>query len=273
MTLGAIIIATVTLWAALAAVMAVGWAIQQRTRNSGYVDAVWTFGLGIIGVVAALTPVGGMHGPTTRQLVIGGIITAWSVRLGSHILQRTLGRADDPRYADLIRQWGSHAPRQMFILLQKQALVTLPLALTVMVAANNPAPFGNALDMLGIAVLLLGIAGEFTADRQLRACRAALNRKPGTICEEGLWGWSRHPNYFFEWFFWLGFPLLAIDPSGNYPTGWLALMAPACMYWLLVYISGIPPLEKHMLERYGDAYRDYQKRTSAFFPLPPRAKA
>ena len=79
---------------------------------------------------------------------------------------------------------------------------------------------------------------------------------------------SRHPNYFFEWLGWLAYPLFAIDLSGGYPAGWFALAAPAFMYWLLVHVSGIPPLEQQMLRTRGDAYRAYQQRTRAFVPLP-----
>jgi steroid 5-alpha reductase family enzyme len=84
-----------------------------------------------------------------------------------------------------------------------------------------------------------------------------------------LWSWSRHPNYFFEWFGWLAYALFAIDFSGTYHWGWLALSGALCMYWLLNHVSGIPPLEEHMLKKYGDRFRAYRRRTSAFFPLPP----
>jgi steroid 5-alpha reductase family enzyme len=85
-----------------------------------------------------------------------------------------------------------------------------------------------------------------------------------------LWRWSRHPNYFFEWFGWLAYPVIAL--STQYPWGWAALPAPLFMYWILVYVTGIPPLEAQMLRSRGDRYRDYQSRTSAFFPLPPQAQ-
>lgn len=105
---------------------------------------------------------------------------------------------------------------------------------------------------------------------------AASAKKPankGHICDTGLWGWSRHPNHFFEWLGWLAYPRLAIDLSGTWPWGWLALSGPAFMYWLLVYVSGIPLLEQQMLQSRGDAFRSYRAQVSPFFPLPPKDEA
>jgi steroid 5-alpha reductase family enzyme len=90
----------------------------------------------------------------------------------------------------------------------------------------------------------------------------------GLVCDAGLWRWSRHPNYFFEWFGWLAYPL--IGPSTDYPWGWATLSAPVFMYWILVHVTGIPPLEQQMLRSRGARYRDYQSRTSMFFPRPPQ---
>ena len=121
--------------------------------------------------------------------------------------------------------------------------------------------------MLGIALLVGALAGEAVADWQLRRFKSdPANR--GQICEDGLWSLSRHPNYFFEWLCWLAYPLIAIDLSGANPLGWLALLAPACMYWVLVYVSGIPPLEEHMLRSRGAEFRAVQARTRPFFPFP-----
>ncbi len=254
--------------ASLCAIMSSAWLIWRRSGNSGWVDATWTFGLGAVGTLGALAPVLWGGGITARQVVVALLVGCWSLRLGFHIVHRTARSADDPRYAKLLRDWGSDAPRRMFWLCQKQALVSIPLALSMIIAAWNPAPGLHATDILGALVLMLGIAGEALADRQMRAFRSdPANRD--RICDTGLWRWSRHPNYFFEWFGWLAYPLLAIG-GGHYAWGWLALAGPACMYWLLVCVSGIPPLEAHMLERRREAFRAYQARTSAFFPAPPR---
>ena len=254
--------------AALSAAMSAAWLVQQKTGNSGWVDTVWTFSLGAIGAAAALAPLGSLPWPAQRQIIVALFLAIWSLRLGVHIASRTAGITDDPRYAELIRQWGPDSRRQMFWLLQKQALVSIPLAVSVFLAAHNPIPELRLQDLLAIAVLGVAIAGEAIADRQLRNFRTnPANR--GRVCDIGLWSWSRHPNYFFEWLGWVAYPMLAIDFAGSYPWGWLALAGPCCMYWLLAHVSGIPPLEEHMLRSRGAAYRAYQARTSAFFPAPP----
>jgi len=250
----------------LSAIMAGAWLVQQRTGNSGWVDTIWTFGLGAVGAAGALVP---FPATGSRQIIVGVMITIWAARLGLYIASRSRGITDDPRYAEMTRQWGSEAPRRMFWLLQKQAWVTTPLALAVFVAAHNPAPLFRIQDIAAIILVALAIIGEANSDRQLRAFKDEPANK-GRVCDAGLWAWSRHPNYFFEWLGWLAYPLLAIDVSAAYGWGYVALIAPVVMYWLLVYVSGIPPLEEHMLRSRGQAFRDYQARTNAFFPLPPR---
>lgn len=86
----------------------------------------------------------------------------------------------------------------------------------------------------------------------------------------GPWAWSRHPNYFCQWLIWVGFAVIALDFSGTWQQGWLALLAPAFIYWLLVYVSGVPPLEKHMLASRGAEFRAYQARVNVFFPGPQK---
>jgi steroid 5-alpha reductase family enzyme len=156
----------------------------------------------------------------------------------------------------------------MFIFLQNQALGTIPLVFAIFVAARFPSDALRPQDFIGALILLIGIAGEGLADAQLKRFREEPANK-GRVCDAGLWRWSRHPNYFFEWFGWLAYPVIGL--SAGYPWGLATLLAPIFMYWILVHVTGIPPLEEQMLHSRGERYRDYQLRTSRFFPLPPQA--
>lgn len=248
---------------AMSSAMALATAIERRTGNSGWIDVVWTFGLGATGAVGALLPFG--QGPFSRRIFVAALVAIWALRLGLHIAGRTKGIADDPRYARMKRDWGAQAPVRMARLLQLQALASIPLALGIVLAAHNPALPGQVQDWLGLAIFLIGLGGGAIADRQLRAF-ARSGR--GGVCDTGLWAFSRHPNYFFEAVLWSAYAVIASAIA--YPAGWLAWLAPAAITFLLVRISGIPPLEEHMLAKHGTVYRDYQSRTSAFIPLPPR---
>jgi steroid 5-alpha reductase family enzyme len=155
----------------------------------------------------------------------------------------------------------------MFTFLQAQALVSVPLSFAAFLAAHAPRPSLGLQDFLGTVIALAAIAGEAMADEQLRRFKAKA-ANAGLVCDIGLWRWSRHPNYFFEWLGWLAYPIIALSPA--HPWTWVSLAAPAIMYWVLVHVSGIPPLEAQMLHSRRDRYRAYQSRTSRFFPLPPR---
>ncbi|WP_298257578.1 DUF1295 domain-containing protein [Bradyrhizobium sp.] len=260
------LVALLAMAVSLSILMIGAWLVQQRTGNSGWVDTIWTFSVGLVGAVSALWPVEASD-PNARQWLVAAFVGVWSLRLGAHIASRTAGITDDPRYAAFAQGWGVRAPRRMFLFLQNQALGSIPLVFAIFVAAHFPLPALRLRDYLGVLVLLLGILGEAVADAQLKRFRQRPGSK-GQVCDIGLWRWSRHPNYFFEWLGWLAYPVIAVSP--DYPWGWATLLAPAFMYWILVYVTGIPPLETQMLKSRGERYRDYQSRTSIFFPLPPR---
>ena len=265
------LVALAAIAASFSVLMAGAWVVQQRTGNSGWVDTIWTFSLGLIGVGSALWPVeGAPH--NARQWLVAGLVAIWSLRLGVHIAIRSAGISDDPRYAAFAAEWGADSPRRMFVFLQNQGLGSIPLAFAIFVAAHVPGDGLRFADYLGALILATGIAGEALADAQLKAFRTDPANK-GRVCDVGLWRWSRHPNYFFEWFGWLAYPVIAIsygDPL-SYQWGFAALLAPIFMYWILVHVTGIPPLEAQMLRSRGDRYRDYQSRTSRFFPWLPQA--
>jgi steroid 5-alpha reductase family enzyme len=131
-----------------------------------------------------------------------------------------------------------------------------------MLAAHNPLPLG-LMDMLGVFVMMIALWGGHKADEQLARFKKD-PAKHGQICDIGLWGRSRHPNYFFEVMFWSGWPLLAL--SGGWWLGVLAIAGPVFIYWLLRHVSGEPLVETHMAKRYGEAFEHYRRRVPPFFP-------
>ena len=153
--------------------------------------------------------------PNPRQWLVAALVAVWSIRLGSHIALRTAAITDDPRYAAFAKEWGVNSPRRMFLFLQNQGFGSIPLVFSIFVAARFPQPGLRIQDYLGVAFLAAGIAGEALADAQLKRFRSDPANE-GRVCDIGLWRWSRHPNYFFEWFGWLAYPVIAI--SLDYPS-------------------------------------------------------
>ncbi len=253
----------------LSIIMAVAWRIARVPGRSGWIDAIWSLAVGLVGAATALVPTGQV--PGARSWLVAAMVALWSLRLGGHIALRTAGGGDDPRYAELRREWGAKFSQRLFLFLQIQALAGWLLVLCVMLAARNPASTLRWSDWAGAALLALAVLGESVADAQLQAFRKHPDHAGG-VCDRGLWGLSRHPNYLFEWLGGTAYALIAIGPAGGWAPGWLALLGPVFMYWLLVHVSGIPPLEAHMLRSRGQAYRHLQMRVPAFWPFPFRRK-
>lgn len=247
----------------MTAVMTAAWAYGLKARNGGWTDVFWTFGSGGALVGAAV-----LAGSGPRAWLVAALVGLWALRLGTHLAQRVAHGPEDPRYARFREDWGADHPRRMLGVTLAQAPATAFVAVSVIVAAQHAGPFGVR-DVLAAAVFIVAFVGEAIADLQMERFRAdPVNR--GLVCERGLWAWSRHPNYFFEWLGWLAYPVIAFDPAR--PVSWLSLTAPAVMYLLLTRVSGVPPLEEAMLRSRGEAYRSYRSRVSAFFPLPPKGR-
>ncbi len=263
-----LLIVAVTVGLSLA--MLGAWALQRATGNAGWVDVVWTFTTGAGGVAYALAPTAG-YVPGPRAFLVAALVAIWSSRLGLHLAVRSArAMGEDARYAYFRQQWGDAFEGRLLGFLQIQALAAALLTLSILVAARNPAPGLKWTDFAGAAILAAAIAGEGLADRQLARFKSYRPNREA-ICDVGLWSWSRHPNYFFEWLGWLAYPLMAIDLAGRWPWGWLALTGPAFMFYLLRFASGVPPTEAAMAHSRGPTFARYQARVSAFFPLPPRS--
>lgn len=242
---------------------AAAWAWARKLENYSIVDAVWAFAIGLAACIWLCLG----HGDPLKRLVAGTLVAAWSLRLGWH-LQRRIRRAhpeEDSRYAKLREHWHSRVDTSFFYFFQGQALLALLMALPFFLVAQDTGAW-RVWETLGLGLSLIAISGETLADHQMTLFKRA-NKDSKSVCREGLWRYSRHPNYFFESLIWLGFYLFACGSSG----GWTMIHAPAIILFLLLRVTGVPPTEAAALARKGDAYRDYQRTTSAFIPLPPLA--
>jgi steroid 5-alpha reductase family enzyme len=171
---------------------------------------------------------------------------------------------EDGRYLALKEAWGPAAPRKMLWFFMFQAVAASLFSLPMLMAANNPSPFG-ILDYAALVVAVIAVTGESVADHQLQRFREGPGNR-GRTCRSGLWRYSRHPNYFFEWLHWFVYALFALSA----PWGWLTLLAPAAMLHFILNVTGVPPTEQQALKSRGDDYRAYQRETSVFFPWFPR---
>ena len=250
--------------------MTVTWLVARKLRNNGIVDIVWSAGFAPLALLYFFLSHAGQREFDTypRWIAITTMVVIWSLRLGSHLLVRVRAHhpLEDVRYAKLREEWGTNVDARMFGFFQLQGLLQVLLSVPVMVVRLDENRYSDGIGLglsgcLGVALWLTGLLGESLADRQLARFRADPANK-GKVCQTGLWNYSRHPNYFFEWLVWVGYAVFALGS----PWGWLGLIAPALMLHFLLNVTGIPMTEELSLKSKGDAYRDYQRTTSAFVP-------
>ena len=258
----------------MALVMAASWLTQRLTRNTGWVDVFWSYGMGLSGAVVALIPVtadtvNALPVLTTRRWIVVVMIGLWALRLGTYVARRVAGSPEDTRYRELRKKWGGSFQLKLFGFVLIQAPAALIFAVAPYLAARPQRYEIGVQDILAILIWITALGGETLADRQMARFKADPKNR-GKICDTGLWAWSRHPNYFFEWVVWFAYPMMAI--SADDPASWLSLIAPAVMFVVLRFGTGVPPLEKSMATSRGKAFDDYKAKTSTFLLLPPRKK-
>lgn len=247
---------------AMVGMAALYW-LQYRRGDAGVVDVGWAAGIGLLAVAAAV----GGQGWGPRRLAVGAMGGLWAFRLASYLLVDRLLWAgeEDGRYQMLRRQWGRRAQRRFFYLFQGQGLLVVLFSLPFALVAAKGQVGWTGWDLAGLLVWFIAVVGEWLADRQLAAFRSCPANR-GHTCDTGLWRYSRHPNYFFEWIHWWAYGLMAVGA----PAGWLAWIGPGLMLLLLYWVTGIPYTEKRALLSRGDDYRRYQRSTSPFIPWLPR---
>jgi steroid 5-alpha reductase family enzyme len=243
-----------------AAVLAV-WLVSLVLRNASIADIFW--GPGFV-LIAATAFAAGEGGDPARRALVLALTAAWGLRLGGYLLWRNSGHGEDPRYQAMRRHYGSRFPLVSLatVFLFQGALMWF-VSLPVQVAMVSPAPVG-ALDAIGTLLFAIGLGFESVGDLQLARFKAD-PANAGRVMDRGLWRYTRHPNYFGDSLAWWGLFAIALAT----PAGVFTVLSPVLMTFLLLRVSGIALLERSIGKRRPD-YADYQARTSAFVPLPPR---
>jgi len=240
------------------------WAVSMAMRDSSLVDIWFAPCIGAAAVLGVFVA----HGAEPRRILIAVLAVLWSARLGGYLAWRNWGR-EDPRYARLRKhvedQGGNFAWHSLTrINLYQGAIVFVAIApFLVAQTAPTPATLGP-LAWLGTALVLIGVALEGTADFQLARFKSVAGHA-GKVLDTGLWRYSRHPNYFGETCVWWGYWLVACE----HPWGWFTVFSPALMTWSILGMMGKELVERRMLKK-RPGYEDYVRRTSGFFPWPPR---
>lgn len=238
-------------------VMFLFWVDYWIRRNIGGLDLAW--GLGFIAAVTVDFFLG--EGFFWRKLLVLIIVFTWALRSIKYLSHRL--SQEDPRYARVLEKWPfkGHPHFQVLTLFALQGFIITVLSLPFALMSENPSTVFTTCEIFGLLIWMVGLIGEAIADRQLEQFKQ-MPEHSHQVCEIGLWKYSRHPNYFFEWIIWIGYGVMALSS----PFGFLGLIAPILILFLLLKITGIPLAEEQALITKGDAYRDYQRRTSPFFP-------
>lgn len=241
---------------------AVTFAVGRSIGRFNVVDVTW--GLGFVGVAVVAAVLG--SGDLVRRLLLLVMVAVWGLRLASHMVAKSAGKGEDPRYEALLRGDFSagNVVRKIFMIQGAAGwFVSLPLQVS---AVLGPTPtWLIPVLYVGVALWAVGMFFEAVGDYQLRRFKADPANK-GVVMDRGLWAWTRHPNYFGDSAVWWGIWLASI-------AGWISLLtvlSPALMTYFLVYATGARLLEKHMKDRPG--FREYCSRTSFFIPRPPRLR-
>ena len=250
----------------LAVTMLALWLYCVRIRDVSVIDSFWSFGMVILGAVSFAAM--GDHG--ARSVALFALCSIWGLRLSGHLFTRWRAHGVDPRYAAILgrlmdkRGW-SFAKASFFqVFLMQYALlfiVCLPAQLGQI--PGDTADLG-VLGWLGVALAITGILFETIGDAQLKLFLSNPDNR-GKVLTTGLWRYTRHPNYFGDACTWWGLWLIALGA----PLGLASIIGPLLITFLLTRVSGVPMLE-HRLKKNRPGYDEYLRRTSSFFPWPPK---
>jgi steroid 5-alpha reductase family enzyme len=245
------------------ALMVLLWILSLRLRDVSIIDIAW----GGAGAIIAILTFLNTDGTLSRRVLLTSLTVIWGVRLALHIGIRKWGKPEDFRYAAFRAEHGETWPlRSLFTVFLLQAFLIWIVTMPVQVGQFWPTPAGlTPLEWVGAAIWAEGFLWQAVADFQLTRFLAD-PANAGTVLDRGLWRYSRHPNYFGETLMWWGIFLIAVVT----PKGWLTALSPVLITYLLTKKSGVPLLEESLMDR-REGYREYVRRTNAFFPWPPRS--
>lgn len=238
------------------------WVIYLFQHNAAIVDIGW----GLCFLITAWAYFFLGDGNLLKRLIITAMATVWAGRLTTHLFLRYVPEKEDHRYTRMRERWGGDSSGMLFLMLFIfQGVLVVVLSLPFFFVNWGSTSDWSRWEFIGIAVWVIGVLGEAAADAQLATFMKNPENK-GKVCREGLWRFSRHPNYFFEWVVWIGFFFFALPSYG----GEFAILSPIIILLLLIKVSGIPLAEEEALASKGEAYQDYQRTTSAFIPWFPK---
>jgi len=244
---------------ACCSIMLLVWFWANKIKNAGVVDIFWSYNFPVTAIILLLLA----PGFETRKLLICGMVIVAGLRLGTHLAIRIIKHlhVEEGRYQQLRKEWAPNPERKFFFFFQFQAISNVLLAVPFFVITLNTETTLSLFEYAGAGLWLISVLGEATADAQLSAFKRDPENK-GKVCDKGLWGYSRHPNYFFEWLMWVSYFVFALGS----PYGYLGIISPAIILYLLLKVTGIPMTEEQSIRSKGDAFKAYQKRVSAFVP-------
>lgn len=247
-------------------VFMVTWVVARRVGRWNVVDVTWGLSFAVTALTSFLWSIPA-HTDTTRRILVVALTALWGLRLAGYIALRSRGHGEDPRYAAMFDEaTGSPAVHAIKVVFLPQALISWFVSLPVQAAMYERSGAG-ILTWVGAAVWAVGVFFEAVGDAQMSAFRKdPANR--GHVMDRGLWRYTRHPNYFGDATVWAGLYLIAASQWQGATT----VLSPFAMLYFLYFKSGKGLLEKGLSES-KPGYADYVRRTSGFFPLPPRRRA
>ena len=249
-------------FAVILTVAGITWVVSVRKHDVSIVDSLWP----LLFLIAAVTYAAAVPQPGPRMTLVLVLVGLWAFRLASYLTWRNWGTPEDRRYQVIRRHNEPHfALKSLYLIFGLQGALAWIISLPLLAAIAAPRPV-TGLDYAGVALWVLGFGFESAGDWQLARFKS-IPSNDGRVMDQGLWRYTRHPNYFGDCCIWWGFYLIGLAAGG-----WWSAVGPLLMSFLLLRVSGVALLERDISER-RPAYRDYMLRTNAFFPGAPKGLA